>query len=67
MTEETWHAARLIPTSGINGTEEQERRAVSALLAVIASVKEFGKALLKDVGGTRRQGRHVHRGAFQAG
>ena len=34
MAEETWHAARLIPTSGINGAEEQERRATSALLGL---------------------------------
>ncbi|WP_262852499.1 hypothetical protein [Mumia quercus] len=50
VTEETWHQARLIPTSGINGAEEQERRATSALLAVFAAVDEFGRALLKDVG-----------------
>ena len=36
MAEESWHAARLIPTSGISGAEEQERRATSALLAVMA-------------------------------
>lgn len=50
MAEESWHAARLIPTSGISGAEEQERRATSALLAVLASVKEFGRALLSSVG-----------------
>ena len=33
MSEEAWHAARLIPTSGINGAEEQERGATSALLS----------------------------------
>lgn len=48
--EETWHAARLIPTSGISGAEEQERRAVSALLAVLGSVKEFGRVLTKEIG-----------------
>ncbi len=42
---DTWQEARLIPTSGINGGEEQERRATSALLAVMGSVKEFGRAL----------------------
>lgn len=46
MPEETWHQARLIPTSGISGAEEQERRATSALLAVMAVVKEFSKAVL---------------------
>ncbi|WP_213455877.1 stress response protein [Rhizomonospora bruguierae] len=50
MTEETWLAARLIPTSGINGAEEQERRATSALLAVMSSVREFGRALLQPLG-----------------
>ncbi len=50
MGEETWHAARLIPTSGISGPEEQERRATSALLAVLAAVKEFGRALTTGFG-----------------
>lgn len=50
MAEESWHEARLIPTSGINGAEEQERRATSALLAVLSAVKEFGRALLKPFG-----------------
>ena len=50
MTEETWHQARLIPTSGISGAEEQERRATSALLAVMGAVKEFSKALLSPLG-----------------
>lgn len=47
---ESWHEARLIPTSGISGAEEQERRATSALLAVMSVVKEFGRALLKPLG-----------------
>ncbi len=50
MTEESWHSARLIPTSGINGAEEQERRATSALLAVLSSVKEFGRTVLGPLG-----------------
>lgn len=50
MTEETWHQARLIPTSGIAGAEEQERRATSALLAVMSVVKEFSKAVLNPLG-----------------
>lgn len=50
MTEESWHAARLIPTSGITGADEQERRATSALLAVMSAVKEFGRAVLKPLG-----------------
>lgn len=50
MGEESWHEARLIPTSGINGAEEQERRATSALLAVMTAVREFGRALTKPLG-----------------
>ena len=48
--EQVWHRARLIPTSGINGAEEQERRATSALLAVVSSVREFGRTLTRRVG-----------------
>jgi hypothetical protein len=50
MAEESWHEARLIPTSGINGAEEQERRATSALLAVLSAVKEFGRAFTRPFG-----------------
>lgn len=53
MAEKTWHeahAARLIPTSGINGAEEQERRATSALLAVLSAVKEFGRGFVSPFG-----------------
>ena len=50
MAEENWHEARLIPTSGINGAEEQERRATSALLAVLGAVREYGRSLLKPLG-----------------
>src|ERR1700712_2084646 len=45
-----WHPARLIPTAGIRGQEEQERRAKSSLLAVMRAVPEFGHALLKELG-----------------
>jgi hypothetical protein len=50
MTEETWNQARLIPTSGIAGAEEQERRATSALLAVMSVVKEFSRSVLAPLG-----------------
>src|SRR5690349_7724913 len=50
LAEETWHEARLIPTSGISGADEQERRATSALLAVITAVREFGRSLLQPLG-----------------
>ncbi|MEJ7748826.1 MAG: hypothetical protein WKF56_05960 [Candidatus Limnocylindrales bacterium] len=48
--EESWHAARLIPTTGIGGAEEQEERATSSLLAVMYAVPEFGRALLVHAG-----------------
>ena len=44
--EDGWHEARIIPTTGIGGPEEQEARATSSLLAVIRDVPEFGHALL---------------------
>jgi hypothetical protein len=50
MGEESWHAARLIPTSGINGAEEQERRATSALLSVMTAVREFGRSFTSRFG-----------------
>lgn len=49
MTEESWHPARLIPTSGISGAQEQERRATSALLAVLSIVPDFARSLLQSV------------------
>jgi hypothetical protein len=45
-----WTQARLLPTAGIRGQAEQENRATSALLAVIAAVPSFARALLKPVG-----------------
>lgn len=50
MAEDNWQQARLIPTSGINGQEEAERRATSALLAVMGSVRDFGMAIVKPFG-----------------
>lgn len=54
MGEEAWHEARLIPTSGISGAQEQENRATSALLAVMSAVPEFSKALLSPLGAPGR-------------
>jgi hypothetical protein len=48
--EENWRRARLIPTSGISGQEEQEQRATSSLLAVMGAVPQFGRAILDHVG-----------------
>lgn len=45
-----WQQARLFPVAGIGGGEEQERRATSALLAVMTGVREFGRALAKRCG-----------------
>jgi hypothetical protein len=50
VSEESWRQARLIPTSGIDGADEQERRALSALLAVMTAVREFGRALTTPLG-----------------
>lgn len=50
VTEDNWQQARLIPTSGISGPDEAERRATSALLAVMGSVREFGTAIVKGLG-----------------
>jgi hypothetical protein len=46
---EQWRPARLIPTSGIRGQDEQESRATSSLLAVMQAVPEFGHALLAHI------------------
>ena len=43
--EQKWQAARLIPVTGITGADEQERRGTSVLLAVLGSVREFGRAV----------------------
>jgi hypothetical protein len=50
VDEPIWEPARLIPVSGINGAEEQERRGASALLAVLSSVREFGRAITAPLG-----------------
>ncbi len=44
-----WRPARLIPTSGIKGVDDQETRATSALLSVMMAVPEFARALLKKI------------------
>ena len=45
-----WQRARLFPVAGIGVGEEQERRATSALLAVLALVRDFGRALTVPYG-----------------
>lgn len=49
-TETDWQPARLFPVAGIGGAEEQERRATSALLAVMSLVKEFGRSIASRFG-----------------
>jgi hypothetical protein len=48
-----WQRARLLPTVGIRGAKEQEQRATSALLAVMAGVPSFGRELVADLGAPR--------------
>lgn len=50
IKDDQWPAARLIPISSASGVEAQERRAASALLAVVSAVPEFGRALLRPLG-----------------
>ena len=44
--QDGWTEARLLSTSGIRSHKEQERRAASALLAVLSAVPDFCHALL---------------------
>jgi len=46
---ESWEAARLLPTAGIRNQGEQERRAASALLAVMSAVPDFCHGLLSGM------------------
>jgi stress response protein SCP2 len=48
--DETWKAARLFPIVGIGAQDEQERRATSALLAVLMGVREFGRTITGRLG-----------------
>ena len=50
ISEEQWDPARLIPVSGLRKSEEQERCAASALLAVVSAVREFGREILRPLG-----------------
>ena len=50
VKQEDWVPARLLPTSGIRSQNEQERRAASALLAVMSAVPDFCHALLSGIG-----------------
>ncbi len=50
MADDHWQVARLIPTSGISGSDDAERRATSALLSVVTAVREFGAAIVRPLG-----------------
>src|SRR5690349_1365384 len=50
MAEENRHHARLVPTSGISGADEQERHPTAALRAAMAAAKDFSRAMLGPVG-----------------
>lgn len=50
MDLENFQSARLIPVTGIKGALDQERRASSALLAVMRIVPEYTESLLKPFG-----------------
>ncbi len=47
--QEEWVPARLLPTAGIRNQVEQERRAASALLAVMSAVPDFCHGLLSGM------------------
>src|SRR5665213_1249561 len=49
-SDEKWQPARLIPVSGLNAADEQERRGASALLAVMQVVTEYGRAIIRRFG-----------------
>lgn len=53
IDRDSWQPARLLPTVGLRGQEEQEQRATSSLLAVMHAVPEFGRALIADFGAPR--------------
>lgn len=50
LSDDRWPVARLIPLPTGTGVEAKERHAASALLAVLTTVNEFGRALLKPLG-----------------
>jgi len=49
-----WATVIVVPDVAVksaeSGTQEQERRATSALLAVMNAVKEFGRTLTRSMG-----------------
>lgn len=45
-----WHPARLFSVAGIGGTDEQENRATSALLATMLAVRPFARGVVARLG-----------------
>ena len=48
--DESWQAARLFSISGVGASEEQEKRATSAVLSAMMVVREFGRAVCTRFG-----------------
>ena len=48
--DESWQAARLFSISGVGATQEQEKRATSAVLSTMMVVREFGRAVCTRFG-----------------
>jgi stress response protein SCP2 len=46
----SWHPARLFSVAGIGGTDEQENRATSALLATMLAVRPFARGVVARLG-----------------
>jgi hypothetical protein len=49
-SEVKWQRARLMPTTGITGPDEEERRGTSVFLSVLGSVQEYGRAITARLG-----------------
>ena len=49
-SDQGWQPARLIPAVGIRSTEEQEKRATSALLSTMMGVRPFARAVTAHLG-----------------
>ena len=48
--DESWQPARLFSISGVGNSEEQEKRATSALLATMMGVRAFGRGICARLG-----------------
>ncbi len=48
--DDTWQAARLFSIAGVGTSDEQEKRATSALMAIVMAVRPFGRAFTARLG-----------------